>query len=58
MLAEKFDVSAYNLLMVLRQAGVAIRPRRGGPAGRWRAQDDVEMPVRGREPAAGIGRRR
>jgi hypothetical protein len=30
-LAEKFDVSADSVLKVLRRAGVAIRPRRGGP---------------------------
>ena len=33
-LAERFEVSADNVLKVLRQAGVAIRPRRGGPARR------------------------
>lgn len=29
-LAERFDVSADSVLKVLRRAGVAIRPRRGG----------------------------
>lgn len=32
MLAEKFEMSADKVLKVLRQAGVAIRPWRGGPA--------------------------
>jgi len=31
-LARKFDVSADHALKVLRRSGVAIRPRRGGPA--------------------------
>jgi hypothetical protein len=30
-LAERFNVSADNVLKALRDAGVAIRPRRGGP---------------------------
>jgi hypothetical protein len=30
-LAERFNVSADTVLKVLRQGGVAIRPRRGGP---------------------------
>jgi hypothetical protein len=30
--AERFDVSADTVLKTLRQAGVSIRPRRGGPA--------------------------
>lgn len=30
-LAEHFDVSADTVLKVLRRAGVAIRPRQGGP---------------------------
>jgi DNA-directed RNA polymerase specialized sigma24 family protein len=33
-LAERFDVSADNVLKDLRRAGVSIRPRRGGPARR------------------------
>jgi DNA-directed RNA polymerase specialized sigma24 family protein len=31
-LAERFGVSADNVLKVLRRTGVAIRPRRGGPS--------------------------
>jgi hypothetical protein len=30
-LAERFNVSADNVLEALRDAGVTIRPRRGGP---------------------------
>jgi DNA-binding CsgD family transcriptional regulator len=32
MLAERFEVSAHTILKTLRQVGVTIRPRRGGPA--------------------------
>jgi hypothetical protein len=31
-LAERFGVSADNVLKVLRRTGVAIRPRQGGPS--------------------------
>jgi hypothetical protein len=51
-LAERFGVSADNVLKVLRRSGVVIRPRRGGPSVNGQsAERGADVPVRGRLPA-------
>jgi DNA-binding transcriptional regulator LsrR (DeoR family) len=45
-LAERYDVGADTVLKVLRRAGVAVRPRRGGPRpSRPQPDDHTGRPV-------------